>query len=57
MRICENRTVIITGAGGGLGRAYALAFGQAGANVVVNDIRIEAATQVAAEVIAAGGQA
>jgi NAD(P)-dependent dehydrogenase (short-subunit alcohol dehydrogenase family) len=34
-----------------------LAFGQAGANVVVNDIRIEAATQVAAEVIAAGGQA
>lgn len=57
MRICENRTVIITGAGGGLGRAYALAFGQAGANVVVNDIRIEAATQVADEVIAAGGQA
>lgn len=57
MRICENRTVIITGAGGGLGRAYALAFGQAGANVVVNDIRIEAATEVAAEVIAAGGQA
>ncbi len=57
MRICENRTVIITGAGGGLGRAYALAFGQAGANVVVNDIRIEVATQVASEVIAAGGQA
>ena len=57
MRICENRTVIITGAGGGLGRAYAMAFGQAGANVVVNDIRIEAATQVAAEVTAAGGQA
>ena len=57
MRICENRTVIITGAGGGLGRAYALAFGQAGANVVVNDIRIEAAEQVASEVIAAGGQA
>ena len=57
MRICENRTVIITGAGGGLGRAYALAFGQAGANVVVNDIRIEAATQVASKVIASGGQA
>ena len=57
MRICENRTVIITGAGGGLGRAYALALGQAGANVVVNDIRLEAAESVATEVVAAGGQA
>ena len=26
MGICDGRTVIITGAGGGLGRAYALAF-------------------------------
>jgi NAD(P)-dependent dehydrogenase (short-subunit alcohol dehydrogenase family) len=57
MRICEQRTIIITGAGGGLGRAYALAFGQAGANVVVNDIRLEAAESVATEVVAAGGQA
>jgi len=57
MRICEQRTVIITGAGGGLGRAYALAFGLSGANVVVNDIRLEAAEQVAAEVKAAGGEA
>jgi NAD(P)-dependent dehydrogenase (short-subunit alcohol dehydrogenase family) len=57
MRICEQRTIIITGAGGGLGRAYALAFGQAGANVVVNDIRLEAAESVASEVVAAGGQA
>ena len=57
MRICENRTVIITGAGGGLGRAYALAFGQTGANVVVNDIRLEASEQVATEVMAAGGKA
>ncbi|WP_340586923.1 SDR family oxidoreductase [Erythrobacter alti] len=38
MGICEGRTVIITGAGGGLGRAYALAFAAEGANVVVNDI-------------------
>ena len=33
--ICTGRTVIITGAGGGLGRAYALAFAAEGANVVV----------------------
>jgi NAD(P)-dependent dehydrogenase (short-subunit alcohol dehydrogenase family) len=57
MGICEGRTVIITGAGGGLGRAYALAFGAEGANVVVNDIRREAAEAVCAEVRAAGGTA
>lgn len=55
--ICTERTVIITGAGGGLGRAYALAFAAEGANVVVNDIRREAAEAVVAEVRAAGGQA
>ena len=57
MAICTQRTVVITGAGGGLGRAYALAFAQEGANVVVNDIRQEAAEAVADEVKAAGGQA
>ena len=57
MAICNNRTVIITGAGGGLGRAYALAFAAEGASVVVNDIRLEAAETVAAEVLAAGGKA
>jgi len=29
---CKDRTVIITGAGGGLGRAYALALGAEDAN-------------------------
>ncbi len=57
MGMCEGRTVIITGAGGGLGRAYALAFAAEGANVVVNDIRREAADAVAAEIAAAGGKA
>lgn len=57
MGICEQRTVLITGAGGGLGRAYALAFAAQGAHVVVNDIRLEAAEQVVAEVRALGGQA
>ncbi|HOM14809.1 MAG TPA: SDR family oxidoreductase [Rubrivivax sp.] len=55
--ICNGRTVLITGAGGGLGRAYALAFAAQGANVVVNDIRLDAATAVAGEVQAAGGRA
>lgn len=33
----ENRTVIVTGAGRGIGRAYALAFAKRGAKVLVND--------------------
>ena len=66
MGICENRTVIITGAARGLGRAYALAFGAEGANVVVNDIGTSlggegrdtsAADAVVAEIKSAGGQA
>lgn len=36
----DNRTVVITGAGGGLGKAYAIFFGSRGANVVVNDLGV-----------------
>lgn len=66
MGICDNRTVIITGAARGLGRAYALAFGAEGANVVVNDIGTSlggegrdtsAADAVVEEIRAAGGKA
>jgi multifunctional beta-oxidation protein len=34
----DGQTVVITGAGGGLGKQYALFFGKRGANVVVNDL-------------------
>jgi multifunctional beta-oxidation protein len=34
----DNQTVVVTGAGGGLGKAYAIFFGSRGANVVVNDL-------------------
>ncbi|MBA17786.1 MAG: short-chain dehydrogenase [Sphingomonas sp.] len=66
MGICDNRTVIITGAARGLGRAYALAFAAEGANVVVNDIGTSlggegrdtsAADGVVDEIRAAGGHA
>lgn len=51
-----GRTAIVTGAGGGLGRAEALALAAAGANVVVNDMG-PAAEDVAAEIRALGREA
>ncbi|MDH4558504.1 SDR family NAD(P)-dependent oxidoreductase [Pseudomonas sp. BN417] len=57
MPICKDRVVIITGAGGGLGRAYALAFAAEGAKVLVNDINLPAAEAVVAEIRAQGGEA
>ena len=62
----DDRVVIITGAGNGLGKAYALEFGKRGAKVVVNDLGGSAfgegndarvADVVVDEIKAAGGEA
>ena len=54
---CKDRVAIVTGAGGGLGKAYALALADEGAKVVVNDINKETADATVAEIKAAGGDA
>ncbi|OZI26421.1 3-hydroxyacyl-CoA dehydrogenase [Bordetella genomosp. 9] len=54
--VLKDRVAIVTGAGGGLGRAHALELARHGARVVVNDLG-EAAKAVAEEIRRAGGQA
>jgi len=65
--ICEGRVAIVTGAGNGLGRAYALGLAAEGCKVVVNDLGVGthgeagetkgAAEKVVDEIRAMGGEA
>src|SRR5687768_4755184 len=66
MGLLEGKVAVITGAGGGIGRAEALLFAAEGARVVVNDVGgardgsgsgATMADEVVAEIRAAGGSA
>ena len=57
MGVLDGKSVIVTGAGRGLGRAYAVFMAREGARVVVNDVDGAEAEETARAIVRAGGEA
>lgn len=55
--VLQNKVAIITGAGRGLGKAFALRFADEGARLLLPDISLERAQNTADEIKAKGGEA
>ena len=53
----EGKVAVITGAGQGIGKGYALEFAKQGADIVVNDVNLEAANSVVKEIEGIGRKA
>ena len=56
MRV-KNKSIIVTGAGGGIGEGIALRLAAEGARVIVNDINAALGDKVVEEILRAGGDA
>src|SRR3954451_22368514 len=57
MGLLDGKIAVVTGAGRGIGRGHARLLAAEGAQVVVNDLDVEAANTVVAEIEAGGGAA
>jgi len=55
VKLLDGKTAIVTGAGRGIGRGHALHLAANGAKVLVNDLDLEGAAKVVAEIEEAGG--
>lgn len=53
----DGKAAVVTGAGSGIGRATAIAFGRSGAGVVVSDVNTASGEETVAMIEAAGGRA
>ena len=56
MRV-KNKSIIVTGSGGGIGEGIAKRLAEQGASVIVNDLNVAAGNAVVAHIVAAGGVA
>lgn len=53
----ENKSIIVTGSGGGIGEGIAKRLAAEGAQVIVNDINVALGEKVVADIVKAGGVA
>ena len=56
MRV-NNKSIIVTGSGGGIGEGIAKRLAQEGARIIVNDVNVALGQKVVADILAAGGNA
>ncbi|WP_409341390.1 SDR family NAD(P)-dependent oxidoreductase [Paenibacillus sp. MBLB4367] len=53
----QDKIILITGSGSGIGKSTALLFGKEGATVIVNDLQVDKGEETAEEIRSAGGSA